>query len=63
MTEKSKLARLEARVNADSSFLNSLKIMDFEQTKEVLDAVNKAVLSGVKPSDIVSMLEVLSRNK
>lgn len=63
MTEQTKLERLEARVNADSAFLNSLKIMDYKQTKEIIDAVNKAVLSGIKPSEIISMLDILSRIK
>ena len=63
MTEFKKLARLEARANAESSFLNSLKIMDYDTTKEVLDAANKAILSGVEPRKIVSVLEILSSNK
>jgi hypothetical protein len=44
-------------------FEKLLKIAEYKGTKEILEAVNQALLAGAKPTTIVTILEEIANFK
>lgn len=57
------MSRLHLSAKAEESYTKTLKIIDFEATTEILDAVNEAILAGCRPIEIVEMLKVTAEGK
>ena len=57
MNNKELAIRTDELVEVYSSFTESLKLMDFNVTKEVLDAVNGAIKSGIDSNEIVQLIK------
>ena len=49
------------RLDAEVAFTKCVKVMAYEPTSEVLDAVHESICMGVKPSEIVETLDMLKR--
>jgi hypothetical protein len=58
--------RLRLTAGTEQEFTRMIAIIDYENTKQILESVNSAILAGVKINDIISslnnMIEV-ERNK
>lgn len=61
--EIEKVGRLQESADTERSFLNTVKLLDYVDTKEILDAVNCSIISGVSSEEIVSMLKEASNSK
>lgn len=57
------MSNIKEQMDASMEFTRSVKLMGYEATKEILDAVNKAVLAGAKPEIIVDLIDTLTKFK
>jgi hypothetical protein len=50
------IERLKLSVETEREFIKSCAIIDFAETKNILESVNNAILSGVKVNEIIEVL-------
>jgi len=55
--------RIKEMAEVENAYVNLLKVLDYEPTKEILDAVYVSFLSGSSKDEIVGAINTLTKLK